>query len=86
MRSISENDLSVVIPLLAAKIRQLQHEIDEGSGKEEEMSDEEFSRFTDTQDILVSNQRTLDNLIEEYSSAVNEGIILPGIDSLLNED
>ena len=82
MRSISENDLSVLIPLLAAKIREIKQELFKGEGLEDEMTDEEFDQQTDNQDLLAAYERTMDNLREEYEAGLAEGIILPSFDEL----
>lgn len=82
MRSISENDLSVIIPLLAAKIREIKQNLLEGQGREDDMTDEEFDQQTDTRDLLVTYERTMDNLQEEYEAGRAEGIILPSFEEL----
>jgi|GEM_PF-2036690 len=82
MRSISENDLSVIIPLLAAKIREIKQELLNGEGKEDDMTDEEFDQQTDNRDLLAAYERTMDNLQEEYEAGRSEGIILPSFEEL----
>lgn len=82
MRSISENDLSTIIPLLAEKISALKLELAHGDGREDDMTDAEFDAHTDTSDLLDSYVRTMDNLVEEYESALTEGLILPSIEAL----
>lgn len=82
MRSISENDLSVIIPLLAEKISTIKQELAHGDGREDDMTDTEFDAHTDASDLLASYMRTMDNLAEEYESARAEGIILPSFESL----
>lgn len=82
MRSISENDLSVIIPLLAAKIRDIKLELLKWKGLEDNMTDEEFDQQTDTRDLLVAYERTMDNLQEEYEAGRSEGIILPSFEAL----
>lgn len=82
MRSISENDLSVIIPLLAEKISALKQELAHGDGREDDMTDAEFDAHTDASDLLSSYMGTMDNLTEEYESARAEGIILPSFETL----
>jgi len=82
MRSISENDLSVIIPLLAAKIREIKQELLKGEGREDDMTDEEFDQQTDNRDLLAAYERTMDNLQEEYEAGRSEGIILPSFEEL----
>ncbi|WP_293368947.1 hypothetical protein [Nevskia sp.] len=83
MRLISENDLSVIIPLLAKKISEIRQELDEGEGREDAMSDEEFDRQTDSADQLAAYERTMDRLQEEYEAARLDGVVLPSLDELL---
>jgi hypothetical protein len=82
MRSISENDLSVIIPLLAAKIRDIKLELLKWKGLEDDMTDEEFDQQTDNRDLLVAYERTMDNLQEEYEAGRSDGIILPSFEEL----
>ena len=82
MRSISENDLSVIIPLLAAKIRDIKLELLKWKGLEDNMTDEEFDQQTDNRDLLVAYERIMDNLQEEYEAGRSEGIILPSFEEL----
>lgn len=77
MRSISENDLSIFIQLLAAKIREIQQDLLKGEGKEDDMTDEEFNQRTDNTDLLAAYERTMNNLQVEYEIARAEGTILP---------
>lgn len=84
MRSISENDLSIIIPLLARKISEIRRELDEGEGREDAMSDEAFDRQTDSADQLAAYERTMDRLREEYEAACLDGIVLPSLDELIN--
>lgn len=84
MRSISERDLAVVIPLLAAKIRDIRLELLKGVGREDEMSDEALDEQTDTQDLLATYEITMDNLREEYEAGLREGILLPSFEQLTN--
>ncbi len=82
MRSISENDLSVVISLVAAKIKRLERSLNERGGREGDMSDEEFDEYTDDQDLLASYENILENLRDEYEESVSEDTILPSYDVL----
>lgn len=82
MRSISENDLTVIIPLLYAKIQQLKQQLLSVQGKEDNMSDEEFDQHTDNLDLLAVYERTMDNLREEYEASLADGVVLPSFDEL----
>lgn len=82
MRSTSENDLSVIIPLLAEKISALKQELAHGDGREDDITDAGFDAHSDTSDLLSSYMGTMDNLAEEYESARAEGIILPSLETL----
>jgi hypothetical protein len=82
MRSISENDLSVIIPLLSAKIQQLKQALLTGQGREDGMSDEEFDQHTDNLDLLAAYERTMDNLREEYEVGLADGVVLPSFEEL----
>ncbi|WEN14299.1 hypothetical protein PY254_13780 [Rhodanobacter sp. AS-Z3] len=82
MRSISENDLAAIIPLLAAKIRDIKQELLKGDGREDDMTDEEFDEQTEASDLLVSYNRILDRLQEEYEAGLAEGTLLPSFEKL----
>lgn len=84
MRSISENDLSVIIPLLARKIQKIKQELLKCKGREDDMTDEEFDQQTDDSDLLAAYERTMDHLQEEYEAARSEGIIIPSFEELTN--
>ena len=82
MRSISENDLTVIILLLARRISEIRQALDGGDGREDTMSDEAFEQQTDSADLLSAYERTMDRLREEYEAARLEGIVLPDLDEL----
>ena len=82
MRSISERDLAVVIPLLAAKIREIRLELLAGEGRADEISDEDIEERTENQEILAAYEITLENLREEYEAGLMEGIQLPSFELL----
>lgn len=83
MRSISERDLAVVIPLLAAKIRDLTAELRATDDRLDELTDEEVEDRVQLQDILHQYDGVLDSLREEYEAALSEGINLPSYEKLV---
>lgn len=82
MRSISERDLAVVIPLLAAKIRDLAAELRESEERLDDLSDEEVEDRMQVQEMLQQYDDVLDSLRTEYEDALAEGINLPSFDDL----
>jgi hypothetical protein len=83
MRSISERDLAVVIPLLAAKIRDLTAELRATDDRLDDLTDEEVENRVQLQDLLQQYDGVLDSLRAEYEDALNEGINLPSYDTLV---
>jgi hypothetical protein len=83
MRSISERDLAVVIPLLAAKIRDLTAELRATDDRLDELTDEEVEDRVQLQDTLHQYDGVLDSLREEYEAALSEGINLPSYEKLV---
>jgi hypothetical protein len=83
MRSISERDLAVVIPLLAAKIRDLTAELRATDDRLDELTDEEVEDRVQLQDLLQQYDGVLDSLRAEYEGALTEGINLPSYDKLV---
>lgn len=83
MRSISERDLAVVIPLLAAKIRDLTAELRATDDRLDELTDEEVEDRVQLQDLLQQYDGVLDSLRAEYEDALTEGINLPSYDKLV---
>lgn len=81
MRAISERDLAVVIPLLAAKIRDLTQELRvsqaQGSGTDADIEDR-----MQIQEILEQYGSVLDSLRSEYEDGLAEGIRLPTFEDL----
>ncbi|WP_424682686.1 hypothetical protein [Frateuria sp. YIM B11624] len=82
MRAISERDLAVVIPLLAAKIRELTLELRAGQARVGELTDEELEDRMRVQEMLVQYDGILDSLRSEYEAGLAEGIELPAFDEL----
>lgn len=80
MRAISERDLAVVIPLLAAKIRDLTLELDTSN---DEPADESVSDRMQLQDMLGQYRSILESLREEYEEGLRAGIRLPAFDDLV---
>jgi hypothetical protein len=83
MRSISELDLAVVIPLLAAKIRELTAELRATDDRLNDLTDEEVENRVQLQELLQQYDHVLDSLRAEYEDALNEGINLPSYDKLV---
>ena len=65
MRVISERDLAVVIPLLAAKIRELTVELHAGQARDDELTGEELEDRMRVQEMLVQYDGILDSLRSE---------------------
>ena len=82
MRSISERDLAVVIPLLAAKIREMTSELRAADARLNELSAEEIEDRVQLQDMLQQYDLILDSLRVEYEAGLAEGIKLPSYDDL----
>ena len=82
MRSISERDLAVVIPLLAAKIRDLTVELRATDKRLKDLTDEEVEDRTQIQEMLEQYDGILDSLRTEYEAGLAEGIKLPSYDDL----
>ncbi|MGN2244995.1 hypothetical protein ACFWZU_15980 [Frateuria sp. GZRR33] len=83
MRAISERDLAVVIPLLAAKIRDLTLELRASGAHEGEPTDEAVEDRMQIQEMLEQYDGILDSLREEYEEGLREGIQLPAFDDLV---
>jgi hypothetical protein len=77
MRSISERDLAVVIPLLAVKIRDLGVEL-----RPDELTDEEIENRMQLQETLQQYDQVLEALRTEYEAALADGINLLGYGEL----
>jgi hypothetical protein len=82
MRAISERDLAVVIPLLAAKIHDLALELRAGQTRNGEPSDEEVEDRMQIQETLAQYHSVLDALREKYEAGLKEGIRLPSFEEL----
>ncbi|WP_333678614.1 hypothetical protein [Dyella sp.] len=78
MRSISERDLAVVIPLLALKIRDLEQELSEIEAR----TDAEVEDRMQIQEMLEQYDGILETLRDEYEQGLAEGINLPSYDEL----
>lgn len=83
MRAISERDLTVVIPLLAAKIRDLTVELRTSLSLGDDLTDEQIDDQAQIQDMLVQYDGILDSLREEYEEGLKEGTRLPAFDELV---
>lgn len=82
MRSISEPDLAVLIPLLAAKIRDLTLELRTTDERLDDLDDAEVEDRMQLQEMLQQYGSILDSLRTEYEAALAEGINLPSFDAL----
>ncbi|MFK2905284.1 hypothetical protein ISP17_15075 [Dyella ginsengisoli] len=83
MRAISERDLAVVIPLLAAKIRDLTLELRASQARGGEASDDVVEDRMQIQEMLEQYDGILDSLRDEYEEGLKEGIQLPAFDDLV---
>ncbi len=84
MRSISERDLAVVIPLVATRIRDLRSSIESREARGNELTEEEIEAKCDDQELLGSFEATLSHLRKEYESALEEGFVLPDYERLVS--
>ena len=82
MRSISERHLAVLVPLLAAKIRDLRGELRATDGRAEGLDEEELADRVELQDMLDHYEDILDELRTEYEGGLAEGITLPTYEEL----
>lgn len=82
MRSISERDLAVVIPLLAGKIRELTDELRALDELKVELSEKQVDERCELQECLQQYDGVLDSLRAEYESGLAEGINLPSYEEL----
>jgi hypothetical protein len=85
MRAISERDLAVVIPLLAAKIRELTLELRASDARGGEPTDEQVEDRMQIQEILEQYDGILDSLRSEYEEGLAEGIRLPTFEDLTRQ-
>ena len=81
MRSISERDLAVVIPLLALKIRDLELELSAIKAR----TDAEAEDQMQIQEMLEQYDGILETLRAEYEGGLAEGINLPSYDDLTRQ-
>jgi hypothetical protein len=81
MRSISERDLAVVIPLLALKIRDLEQELSAIKMR----TDAEVEDQMQIQEMLEQYDGILETLRAEYEGGLAEGINLPSYDDLTRQ-
>ena len=72
MRSISERDLAVVIPLLAAKIRDFRLEL--RASADQGLEGDALEQRMDLQEMLQQYEDILDALREEYEA----GLVISG--------
>jgi len=82
MRSISERDLSVIIPILAEKILELTAELRASDDSIEDLDDEKIDARCDLQGIIEQYFDILESLKAEYESGLAEGINLPTYEQL----
>ena len=82
MRNISERDLSVVIPLLSNKIREMTEALQAIEAYGGELSDEQVDECYELQECIEQYTNILDTLREEYENGLVEGINLPNYEEL----
>ncbi len=82
MRSISERDLSVVIPLLSNEIRRMTEELHVLEANGGELSDEQVDECCELQECIEQYTNILDTLRQEYESGLTDGINLPSYEEL----
>ena len=82
MRNISEKDLSVVIPLLANKVREMTEALHQIEAIEGELSDENIDETYELQECIEQYASILDTLRQEYETGLTEGINLPSFEEL----
>lgn len=85
MRSISERDLSVVIPILAAKIHDLNGALNALDANIQELDDEKIDEKCNLQETIEQYYNVLEALQAEYESALAEGINLPSYEQLIQK-
>lgn len=85
MRSISERDLSVVIPILAAKIHDLNGALNALDANIQELGDEKIDEKCNLQETIEQYYDVLEALQAEYESALAEGINLPSYEQLIQK-
>lgn len=85
MRSISERDLSVVIPILAAKIHDLNGALNALDANIQELGNEKIDEKCNLQETIEQYYDVLEALQAEYESALAEGINLPSYEQLIQK-
>lgn len=85
MRSISERDLSVVIPILAAKIHDLNGALNALDANIQELDDEKIDEKCNLQETIEQYYDVLEALQAEYERALAEGINLPSYEQLIRK-
>lgn len=82
MRSISERDLAVVIPLLFNKIREMTEALHAMEANSGELNDDQVNECYQLQECIEQYTNILDTLRQEYENGLAEGINLPSYDEL----
>lgn len=82
MRSISERDLAVVIPLLALKIRDLEQELQQIEARSGTRTAAEIEDRMQIQEMLAQYDSILESLRDEYEQGLADGVNLPSYDDL----
>lgn len=82
MRSISERDLAVVIPLLALKIRDLEQELHQIEARAGARTAAEIEDRMQIQEMLAQYDSILESLRDEYEQGLADGVNLPSYDDL----
>lgn len=84
MRTISERDLAVVLPLLAAKIRDLTMELRASQALGGDPTEEQIDDQVQIQEMIEQYDGIFDSLRDEYEAGLKEGIQLPAFDELVH--
>jgi len=83
MLQISERHLAVVIPLLAAKIKDMAEAVTATDARVDNLSEAELNDRVELQDMLAQYEDILDVLRNEYEKSLAAGINLPSFDDLI---
>ncbi len=82
MRNISERDLSVVIPLLAIKIREMAQQLNVLATSSDEADEDQCTEICELQECIEQYTGILDTLRQEYENGLADGINLPSFEQL----
>jgi hypothetical protein len=83
MRSISEIDLVVVIPILVRELARKESKLTALETRADELSDEEIDDKCDLQEYIARLDSVNSRLKQQYLNAISEKINLPEYESLI---